>query len=223
MSKGLFITLEGGEGSGKSTQAGKLCEWMKNRKISHIKTKEPGSSFIKECVKIRSLLLDAENDIVPLSELFLFLADRAQHVERLIRPELEKGNHVVCDRYIDSTKVYQCARGLSRDKIDVLIDFATSGLTPDLTFILDVPVDVGLERAKAKSNGTGDRIEQAEVKFHEDVRYGFLKLAESIQEEHRFQIINAAPPKTIEEIHEEITKHLSKKLWINGITGERDG
>jgi len=223
MSKGLFITLEGGEDCGKTTQADKLCEWMKNRKISYIRTKEPGSSFIRECVKIRNLLLDAENDIVPLSELFLFLADRAQHVERLIRPELEKGNHVICDRYADSTRVYQCARGLSRCKIDVLIDFATSNLVPDLTFILDIPVDVGLERAKAKSNGAGDRIEQAEVKFHEDVRHGFLKLAESIQEEHRFQIVNAAPPKTIEEIHEEITKHLSKKLWISGVTGEKDG
>lgn len=222
MSKGLFITLEGGEGCGKTTQADKLCEWMENRKISHIKTKEPGSSFIKECVKIRNLLLDPENDIVPLSELFLFLADRAQHVERFIKPELEKGNHVICDRYADSTRVYQCARGLSRDKIDILIDFATNNLVPDITFILDIPVDVGLERAKAKTNGTGDRIEQAEMKFHEDVRHGFLKLAESIQEEQRFQIINAAPPKTIEEIHEEITKHLSKKLWISDMIGEKD-
>lgn len=220
MSEGLFITFEGGEGSGKSTQVKKLCEWMKNRKIPYVCTKEPGSSFIRECVKIRSLLLDAENDIVPLSELFLFLADRAQHVDKLIRPELNKGNHVICDRYSDSTKIYQCARGLSRDKVDILIDFATSGLVPDITFVLDIPVDIGLKRAKAKSGGVGDRMEQADIKFHEDVRHGFLKLAESIQEEQRFQVINVAPPKTIEEVHEEIVKHLSKKIWISEITGD---
>lgn len=220
MSKGLFITLEGGEGSSKTTQTNLLYKWMKNRRLPVIRTKEPGSPFIDECAMIRNLLLDPDNDIVPLSELFLFLADRAQHVEKLIRPMLKEGTHVICDRYIDSTKIYQCARGLSRDKIDILIDFATGSLAPDLTFILDIPVDVGLERAKAKSKGAGDRIEQADVKFHEDVRYGFLKLAESIQEEHRFQIISVAPPKSIEEVHEEITKHMSKKLWING---EKDG
>lgn len=219
MSKGLFITFEGGEGTGKSTQAKLLSEWMKNRNIPHVLTKEPGTPHIEECRAIRELLLDANRDIVPLTELFLFLADRAQHIEKLILPELNKDKHVICDRFIDSTRVYQCARGLSRDKIDILVDFATGGLAPDITFVLDAPVSIGLSRAKEKSGGGGDRIEQAETVFHEDVRHGFLKLAESIQEEHRFQIINTSPPKTVEESHKEIVKHLSKILWINNTTG----
>ena len=222
MSKALFITLEGGEGVGKTTQATLLSKWMSDRGIKHKLTKEPGTSHIEECVKIRELLLNPVNSLVPTAELLLFLADRAQHVEGLIRPSLEAGEHVICDRYSDSTRVYQCARGLSRSKVDVLLDFTTSGLLPDLTFVLDVPVNIGLERAKAKSlYKGGDRMENAGLKFHEDVRYGFLKLAESIEEQHRFQIINAAPPKTIEETHEEIVKLISKKIWVSNIMGEK--
>lgn len=215
MDRGIFFTLEGGEGGGKTTQAKMLSEWMKERSIKHVLTKEPGSPEIPECVGFRELLLNPKHDLVPTSELMLFLADRAQHVEKLIRPSLENGIHVICDRYSDSTRVYQCARGLSRQKIDVLLDFATGGLIPDLTFVLDVPIEVGLDRAKAKSiYREGDRMEKAGDRFHEDVRYGFLKLAESISEQHRFRIVNAAPPRSIEDIHGEIIKYVSKKLWI---------
>lgn len=212
--KTLFITLEGGEGAGKSTQIQLLSDWMTKRSIAHILTKEPGSNHVDECVKIRELLLNPKHDLSNNTELLLFLADRAQHVTKLIKPAIEEGKHVICDRYADSTRVYQCARGLSRSKVDMLIDFATDGLKPDLTFILDIPVDVGLKRAKAKSvYKDGDRMEIAGTKFHEDVRHGFLKLAENIAE-HRFRVINVAPPKTIEEIHKEIVEHVSKKLWI---------
>ncbi len=213
MNEGMFISFEGIDGSGKSTQVKLLSNWMSKRAIKHIVTKEPGSPFIDECLKMRSLLLDTENDIVPLSELFLFLADRAQHVEKLIRPELKKGNYVICDRFIDSTRAYQCARGLSRDKVDNLINFATAGLIPNITLVLDLPVEVGLKRAKAKN--MGDRMESAGDQFYKDVRYGFLKLAESIEEQHRFQVINAAPPRTIEEIHSEIVDCVSKKIWVD--------
>ena len=213
--KGLLITLEGGEGGGKTTQAELLSRWMKTRGIKHKLTKEPGSTQIEECIKIRELLLNPTSSLVPAAELLLFLADRAQHVNKLIKPSLAAGEHIICDRYSDSTRVYQCARGLNRNKIDILLNFATDGLVPDLTFLLDVPVDVGLERAKAKSiYKEGDRMEKAGEQFHKDVRYGFLRLAESIEEQHRFQVIDAAPPKTIEEIHNEIIDHVSKKIWI---------
>jgi len=219
--KPLFISFEGIDGSSKTTQAELLSGWMGERAIGHVLTKEPGTPYIVECKVIRNLLLSPEYNLSDKSELFLFLADRSQHVHSLIRPSLDAGKHVICDRYSDSTRVYQCARGLSRDKVDILLDFATDGLLPDLTFVLDIPVDVGLARAKAKSiYKEGDRMEKAGTKFHEDVRYGFLKLAESIKEQHRFQIINAAPPKTIEQIHDEIVEHISKRIWITNVMEE---
>jgi len=217
MTKPLFITFEGGEGGGKTTQAELLSNWMKDRNISHCLTKEPGDPKIAECAKLRKLLLDPENDLVPSSELFLFLADRAQHVEKLIKPEMKAGNHVICDRYTDSTRVYQiAARGFSRTKLDPLLVFATGGLMPDITFLLDVPVDVGLERARAKSiYKDGDRMERENAEYHEKVRQGFLRLATSLSEQGRVVRIDAAPPKTIEEVHNEVVKHISKRLWFN--------
>lgn len=190
---------------------------MNKRNIEHILTKEPGDVSIKECVLIRDLLLKPDNDLVDRAELLLFLADRAQHVEKLIRPSLKQGLHVICDRFSDSTRIYQQSRGLSREKIDTLIGFATSGLVPDITFVLDIPINVGLKRAKDKSKyENGDRMEMAGKKFHEDVRHGFLKLAESITEQARIKIIDATPPRTIEEIHNEIVGSVSKKLWLPG-------
>lgn len=208
----MLISFEGGEGSGKTTHAKLLANWMSGRNIPHILTKEPGSDTIKECKKIRKLLLDPNNDLTDRTELFLFLADRAQHVEKLIKPALEDNKHVICDRFIDSTKNYQSARGLDRQKIDLLIDFATNGLKPDVTFILDIPVDVGLLRAKAKSiYKEGDRIEKASLKFHEQVRNNFLKMAESLIED-RFIVVNILD-KNINQVHAEIIKYISYKLW----------
>lgn len=215
MNKGLFFTFEGGEGSGKTTQIKMLDKWMDKRNIPHIVTKEPGSKNVAECVKFREILLNPENDIVPTSELLLFLADRAQHVEKLIKPSLDSGIHVLCDRFSDSTRVYQCARGISRAKVDMLINFATSELTPDLTFILDLPSKVGLKRARDNSiYSGGDRIEKSSEEFHDDVRYGFLKLAESIEEQNRFHVIDVAPPKKKNETHEEIVEYVSKKIFV---------
>ena len=213
--KPLFISFEGGEGAGKSTQARLLYEWMNKRNIPCVFTKEPGSDHIKECVKIREMLLNPQYTLTAPAELLLFLADRAQHVNFFIKPSLDSGKHVICDRYADSTRIYQSARGLDRSTIDLLLGFATGGLMPDVTFLLDIPVDIGLERAKAKSiYKEGDRIEKAGKDFHEAVRFGFLKLAESITEEHRFQVINSSPPKTLEETHQEIISCISNKLWI---------
>jgi dTMP kinase len=213
MDKGIFITFEGGEGGGKTTQAKLLSKWLGERNIESILTKEPGAPSIPECINFRKLLLDPKYDLVPTSELMLFLADRAQHVEKLIKPSLEKGVHVICDRFSDSTRVYQCARGLSRQKIDILLEFATGGLVPDLTFLLDTSVETGFKRKKSDYKG-GDRMENAGNRFHEDVRHGFLKLAESMSEQHRFRIISTELPKTVKEVHEEVVEHVSKRLWV---------
>jgi len=214
----LFITLEGGEGVGKTTHAELLSKWMKERGIPNCLTKEPGDTRIAECAKIRKMLLDPESSLVPSSELLLFLADRAQHVEKLIKPEMEAGRHVICDRYTDSTRVYQvAARGFGRTRIDPLLDFATGGLMPDMTFILDAPVSVGLERAKAKSiYKDGDRMEREGETYHEKVRQGFLRLVSSLSEQGRMILVDASPPRTIEEIQAEISRKVSGRLW----TGE---
>lgn len=219
MERGLFITFEGGEGGGKTTQINKLSNWMKERGIKHVLTKEPGCPHIDECQQIRKLLLNPENDLSATAELLLFLADRAQHVSHYIRPNLEEGIHVLCDRYSDSTRVYQCARGLSRSKIDLLLEFATGSLDPDLTFILDLPVEIGLNRAKAVSTyKDGDRMEKAGIRFHEDVRHGFLRLAEEVNG-HRFRVVDVAPPRTVDEINEDLVGEVSKKLWGTEETG----
>lgn len=223
MSKAIFISFEGGEGAGKSVQSQLLAEWMEKRGVPCVLTKEPGTPYIEECKAIRELLLNPKNNLSDAAELLLFLADRAQHVSGLITPSLAAGKHVICDRYADSTRIYQNVRGFSRDKIDVLLEFATGGIMPDTTFILDVPVDVGLKRAKAKSiYKEGDRIENAGLSFHEDVRYGFLKLAESIAEQHRFYIIETEN-KTIEQIHEEIVNEVAKKIWVSKLMEDNDG
>jgi dTMP kinase len=216
MNKGMFITFEGGEGGGKTTQAKILSEWMNKRGIENVLTREPGNPYIEECAAIRELLLNPLNNLDRDAELLLFLADRAQHTYRLILPSLNAGKHVICDRYADSTRIYQCCRGLGRDKVDRLIEFATSGLTPNLTFVLDIPVEIGLQRVKENSiYKEGDRMEMAGQKFHNDVRYGFLKLSEEIGQT-RFNVIDVAPPKTIKCISDEIIKIVSRELWAAG-------
>jgi dTMP kinase len=187
---------------------------MSKLNIQHVLTKEPGSPQLAECAKIRQLLLDPANDLTPSSELMLFLADRAQHVEKLVRPSLASGLHVVCDRYVDSTRVYQgVSRGIGRTRLDPMLEFVTGGLMPDVTFVFDVPPEIGLERAKAKGAG-GDRIEREALDFHMRVRQGFLKLAGSLSEQGRIILVNAAPPKTKEAIHTEVVTHMSKRLWV---------
>lgn len=222
MSRPLFITFEGGEGAGKTTQIEMLSRWMSKLNIPHILTKEPGSPHLEECVKIRKLLLDPSNDLTPTSELMLFLADRAQHVAKLIRPKLEAGLHVICDRYVDSTRVYQgVSRGLGRTRLDPMLEFATGGIMPDATFVFDIPPETGLERARAKGAG-GDRIERESLDFHMCVRQGFLRLAENLSEQGRIILINAAPPKTVDAIHTEVVAHMSKRLWVDDVVQEKE-
>jgi dTMP kinase len=174
---GFFLTLEGPEGCGKSTQAELLLEHFRLRAVSTVVTREPGGTLLGD--KIRALLLDpAHGEMTPRTELLLYEAARAQHVEQVIRPALERGALVVCDRFMDSSTVYQGnGLGLFGESVTQLNRFAVADVTPDLTVVLDLPAAEGLRRANA--TGAPDRIEQRPAAFHERVREGFLALARS--------------------------------------------
>lgn len=181
--KGKFITFEGSEGSGKSTQAKLLCDYLRKKKISVIALREPGSTAISE--KIRKILLDPANKAMSVTcEMLLYMAARAQLVEEIIKPALNKGKFVICDRFLDATIAYQGFGG----KIDIKIiqelgRIATKDIQPDLTFLLDINPKEGLKRAgKIK-----DRIELRKLSFHQKVRRGYFKLAK--KEPGRIKVI----------------------------------
>jgi dTMP kinase len=191
----MFITLEGIEGSGKTTQIGRLVEFLEGREIECVTTRQPGGTLIGE--NIRSILLDPANSALgPMAELLLYMADRSQHIYELIRPSLQAGKTVICDRYFDATLVYQgFARGLNIELIRQLHQILFDDLKPDLTLLLDLAPQVGLQRAWQQLNngqrsGSESRFEAETVAFHEKVRAGYLELARL--EPNRFQIIDAA-------------------------------
>ena len=190
----MFITVEGIEGSGKSTALTLLSQDMERRGFDVLLTREPGGCGLGRA--IRPIVLDARTRSLNMrAELYLFLADRAQHVAEVIRPALEAGQIVLCDRYTDSTLAYQgYGRGLDPEKLRHINDMATGGLTPDLTLLMDLPVTVGLERAGLRNQRQGTilsegRFDAESVDFHERVRQGYLALAE--EEPQRFARINA--------------------------------
>ena len=190
--RGLFITLEGPEGSGKSTALNAIADFFQSNNIPYLRTREPGGSTIGH--PIRSILLDPHQILAPEAELFLFLADRAQHIAHTVRPAIENGVTVICDRYFDSTIAYQgYGRGLPIEYLRDLNYMATRQFIPDLTLLLDLPVEVGLRRAATRNaqmvNSDESRFDNEVVEFHEKVRAGFLEMARL--EEHRFCIINA--------------------------------
>lgn len=202
----MLISIEGIEGTGKSTISKLLSEHLTKNNIDHILTKEPGSEYVKVCQKIRGLLLDPENQMTSKTEFFLYLADRAEHVERCIKPAILKHKWVIADRFIDSTLVYQgIARGLGVENIKAYVDYAAGGLIPDLTVILDLPVAIGLARAKTTNTEFegGDRIEQESLTFHDKLRRGFLDLAKTSD---RYLIVDA--DQTQNQILREITNYL---------------
>jgi dTMP kinase len=187
---GFFITLEGPEGSGKSTQVRLLAEALREQGKDVVLTAEPGGDLVAQ--EIRKIVLHSRSDIVPEAELLLYLAARAQHVRHIILPALEQGKVVVSDRYADSSFAYQgYARGINLDTLRKLNDFATGGLTPDLTILLDVPVEFGLERQQDRN-----RFEAESVEFHKKVRDGFLELAKL--EPERWVVIDACG--SVEEV-----------------------
>lgn len=187
----FFITLEGIEGSGKTTQLLRLQEHLRNSGHQVAVTREPGGCRIADA--IRTLLLDPGNDsIVPQAELLLYSAARAQHVAEFILPALEQGKIVVCDRFADATTVYQGAgRGLDMAQIETVNRFASKGLIPDLTLLLDHPVEEGLQRARLRNRSVSleseGRFEQEPFAFHRRIRQGYLDLA---MREERFRVID---------------------------------
>jgi len=209
----MFITLEGIEGSGKTTQIEHIFEFLKSKGYECVLTREPGGTKIGK--KIRAILLDPENkDIDPLAELLLYTADRAQHIKELITPSLSAGKTVLCDRYFDATVVYQgFARGLDIALINSLHKLALNDLKPDITLLLDLPPEIGLSRAwKQINNGTRTsdetRFEKEKLSFHKKVRAGYLELARL--EPERFQIIDAS--KNENQVKQQIINALTTKL-----------
>jgi len=186
--KRLLITLEGGEGAGKSTLIEGLYSSLSSRGLKVMKTRAPGATAIGQ--SIRQLLLHRkEMNIVPRCELLLFLADRAQHVDEVIIPALDAQYIVLCDRFNDSTMAYQAkARGFPEDTVKQLCAFASHALVPDLTFYLDIDPKLGLERVQR--SGSKDRIESEQLSFHQTIRAAFLEMVQ--KEPSRFRILNAA-------------------------------
>lgn len=189
---GLFITLEGPEGAGKSTNREFLAERLRERNLDVVLTREPGGTPLAE--RIRELLLEPSDE--PMSsdaELLLVFAARAQHLAQVIQPALRRGAVVLCDRFTDATFAYQGGgRGLSQERIEQLETFVQGSLRPDLTLIFDLPVDVGLSRAAAR--GRLDRFEQEGLGFFEAVRQTYLDRAR--QAPQRYRIVDAAQPLT---------------------------
>jgi len=187
----MFITFEGIDGSGKSTQIQLLKEMLEKR--NHVVTilREPGGNILSE--QIRQLLLDSKEQVDPRCELLLFTAARAQLVSSVIRPALEAGKIVICDRYIDSSVAYQgYGRGLSIESIESINDFATAGLIPDITFIFDLSVDDAAKRAGFRSNDNQtkpDRMERSGDAFFERTKQGYLEIAK--KSDRNIFIINA--------------------------------
>ena len=206
MDKGLFITFEGIDGCGKSTQIRLVTEYLDAKGMDYLLVREPGGTVIGE--KIRSVLLDKENnEMSPSAELLLFEAARAQIVEEKIRPALDAGKAVICDRFYDSTFAYQgVARDLGEDLVISLNDIATSGLAPDITFLLDLSVEDAFARRKGRGEAD-DRMELLGLQFQESVRDGYLKAASRFD---RIKVIDAN--RTPEEIFGDIRAAMEERL-----------
>jgi len=206
----MFITFEGPDGSGKTTQARMLVEYLQARGLPVIYTREPGGTEISE--QIREVILSTRNLAMQNeTEVLLFSAARAQIVAELIRPALAAGKIVVCDRYADSTLAYQgYGLGLDLEALRAITKFATRGLVPDLTFYIDVPVQVGLER---RHQGETNRLDQKDVEYHARVRHGYLELAKA--EPARFVVIDGR--ESIEEVQDKIRARMSEELKRRGL------
>ena len=204
----MFITFEGPDGSGKTTQLRNLADFLCQQNYQVLTTREPGGTIISE--QIRSILFDLKNtEMVPRTEILLFLASRAQLVEQVIRPYLSSGGIVLCDRYADSTLAYQgYGHQVNLDQLKVLIDFATGGLKPDLTLLLDLGVEEGLRRRV--QGGDWNRLDAYARAFHQRVRQGFLELAG--EEPQRWVTIDAGQPP--EQVQIAIRQEVARRLGV---------
>lgn len=208
---GLFITLEGGEGAGKTSQIERIQNFLQSKFHEVVVTREPGGT--PEAEKIRTLLVDRDGgNWTPEAETLLFFTARHMHVKDVIKPALESGKFVVCDRFTDSTRAYQCyGHGLNREFVEQANRLSIDGFAPDLTFILDLPVKEGLERsrfANESADSTEDRFENMDLSFHEKMRQGFLDIAKKNRD--RCHVIDATQP--MYKVTEDIITILEKRL-----------
>ncbi|MDA0289976.1 MAG: dTMP kinase [Actinomycetota bacterium] len=203
---GIFLTFEGGDGSGKTTQINRLVAWLESRGQTVVLTREPGGTDLG--VELRNLVMHRKGFIAPRAEALLYAADRSHHIHTLVRPALERGDIVVQDRYLDSSVAYQGAgRVLDPDEVRELSLWGTERLMPDLTVLLDVPASVAKARQAAEDRDY-DRLEAEAEDFHTRVRESYLALAEA--EPERFLVVNGESP--IEEIHQVIITRVSDLL-----------
>lgn len=195
MSKGLFITFEGADGCGKTTQLMLLAKYLKAQGREVVVTREPGARGLGE--KIREILLNYDGEVSSRAEAFMFLADRAQHIDVIVNPAIKSGKIVLCDRHTDSSVAYQgYGRMLDIDEIKRLNSIATNGKKPDMTLIFDIDVETSMARV----GDTKDRMESAGIEFFNRVRNGYLEIAK--QEPNRVKVLDAS--KSIEEIHKNV-------------------
>ena len=203
---GKFITIEGSEGVGKSTNIEFISKYLKSRDITTLETREPGGTKIAE--EIRQVLLTTKGETVPeIAELLLFFAARSFHVENLIKPAINQGHYVICDRFSDATVAYQgYGRGFNIQDINTIASWVHEKMQPDLTILLDAPAEIGMQRAKQR--GVMDRMESEDISFYERVRNGYLTLASEHKE--RFVVIDAS--QTLKSVQAEIAFHLDVLL-----------
>jgi dTMP kinase len=207
--QGTFITLEGPEGAGKTTQLKLLSKWLEEQNIEHVITRDPGGTALGK--PIRRILLNSDTPVHPVTELLLYEADRAQNVSEIILPNLNEGKVVFCDRYIDSTIAYQgYGRDIDRKLIDLLNEIATQGLRPQCTILFDIESSAGLARLHPSGH---DRLEREAIEFHQKVRNGYLELAK--QDPKRWRIIDAAGPMSV--VQEELRRIVGEALSMHSV------
>lgn len=201
--KGLFITFEGADGCGKTTQINLLNNYLKNKNYKTVTTLEPGGSDIGK--QLRQILLHHEGFVSKRAETLMYLADRAQHVDAVIKKGVEENKIVLCDRHTDSTVAYQgYARGGDIEQINFMNDLATGGYKPDLTLVFDVDSEIAQQRV----GETKDRLEKEGLEFHKKVRFGYLELAKKYPQ--RIKVIDSN--KSIEEVFEQVKKIIDEIL-----------
>lgn len=204
MKRGLFISIEGPDGSGKSTQIRLLKEFLNDNGMEAILTREPGGTVISE--KIRQIILDKEHiEMDPMTEALLYAASRAQHVAEVIKPGLQSGKTVICDRFVDSSMAYQGYGRHLGDAVRIINEYAVAGCMPDITFLLKVDPSIGKNRIKEEEQ---DRLENEKLDFHNAVFKGYLEL----EEIYKDRIIGIDATKNIEEISNQIISHMRNIL-----------
>ena len=203
MKKGLFITFEGADGCGKTTQLNLLRDYLIQKGYDVLTTREPGAKGLGE--KVREILLNYDGEVSDRCESFLFLADRAQHIDIVVNPAIKAGKIVLCDRHTDSTVAYQgYGRGLDIGQIKMLNNLATQGRVPDVTFVFDVDIKTSMARVGKEK----DRMESAGVEFFNRVRQGYLEIAK--QEPQRVKVIDATKP--IDQVFEQVKSIVNSEL-----------